>query len=307
MEPNNRGTRDSRAVTAFLYIRRGCGIQGTPTGRVRCISRRWRRRQQPARLAAARECAMTSQPMSVRERHQRGQPPEKVERLEDKGCGSAGMRPRPAQMIDDLAVGAARETLLREGSPQPIAQQPLKGFPVVRLYTLCRVEREAGYRSAERLALRTILFPSSRLERRSARRKPRCSALLMGRGQGQAVNPGIDPEDLEAGRPPRRTLRPRRCSARLPNRRVDQIRSSARQEIGRGTCAETVRTLRTRFNSESDQHDGERRVGPGAQGYPFESGRKGFQNIYPAGLSAALRGVFTETVPPCRQQTGFPP
>jgi hypothetical protein len=30
----------------------------------------------------------------------------------------------------------------------------------VRLYTLCRVEREAGYRSTERLSLQTILFPS---------------------------------------------------------------------------------------------------------------------------------------------------
>ena len=40
------------AVTVFLYIRRGCGIQGAPTGNVRWMSRRWWRRQPLARLAA---------------------------------------------------------------------------------------------------------------------------------------------------------------------------------------------------------------------------------------------------------------
>ena len=84
----------ARAVIAFLYIRRGCGSQGTPTGRVRCLSRRWRRWQQPAHVAAICEDVISHR-MSVRKRHQRGQPSEKVERLEDEGGGPAGMRPPP--------------------------------------------------------------------------------------------------------------------------------------------------------------------------------------------------------------------
>jgi len=149
------------AVTVFLYIRRGCGIQGFLTGRVRCMSRRWWRRQQLARLAAICKYAMISHPVSVRERHQRRQPPEKVERFKDEGGGPACMRPGPAQSINDLSVGPPRETFLRERSPQPVAQQPLQGLPIMRLYTLCRMEREPGYGSTERLSLQAILFPSA--------------------------------------------------------------------------------------------------------------------------------------------------
>ena len=129
------------------------------------MSRRWRR-QQLACLAAICKYAMISHPVSVRERHQRRQPPEKVEWFKDEGCGSAGMRPGPAQSINDLPVGAPGETFLRERSPQTIAQQPLKGLPIIRLYTLCRVEREPGYGSTERLSLQAILLPSFRLEPR---------------------------------------------------------------------------------------------------------------------------------------------
>ena len=60
--------------------------------------------------------------MSVGERHQRGEPPEKVERLKDKGGGPACMRPGPAQSIHDLSIGPPRETFLREWSPQAVAQ-----------------------------------------------------------------------------------------------------------------------------------------------------------------------------------------
>jgi hypothetical protein len=61
----------ARAVTVFLYIRRGCGIQGALTGRVRCMSRRWWRRQQVARLAAVRK----SHDISPRERTERAPAP----------------------------------------------------------------------------------------------------------------------------------------------------------------------------------------------------------------------------------------
>jgi len=54
---------------------------------------------------------MVSHAMSVRKGHQRGQSSEKVERLEDKGGGPAGMRPRPVQMVVNLPVGAAAQTL----------------------------------------------------------------------------------------------------------------------------------------------------------------------------------------------------
>ena len=62
---------------------------------VRCMSRRWWRRQQLARLAAICKWAMISHPVSVRKGHQRRQPSEKVERFKDEGGGPACMRPPP--------------------------------------------------------------------------------------------------------------------------------------------------------------------------------------------------------------------
>jgi hypothetical protein len=49
-----------RGHGGVLYIRRGCGIQGAPTGNARCMPRRWRRRQQPAHLVAICEDAMAA-------------------------------------------------------------------------------------------------------------------------------------------------------------------------------------------------------------------------------------------------------
>jgi hypothetical protein len=52
-------------------------------------------RQQPAHLAAICEYAAISHPMSVWTRHQRREPPEKVERIQNEGGGPASMRPPP--------------------------------------------------------------------------------------------------------------------------------------------------------------------------------------------------------------------
>jgi hypothetical protein len=57
---------------------------------------RWRRRPKPPETAAIGKGAVVSHLMSVRERHQRGEAPQEVERVQDEMGGSLRVRPRPA-------------------------------------------------------------------------------------------------------------------------------------------------------------------------------------------------------------------
>jgi hypothetical protein len=79
-----------------------------------------------------------------------------VERLEHEVCGAPGMRQRPPKPVHVLAVRPARESFLRERSPQAIAAQALQRLAFVRRHALRRVERETGHRSAEGLVPKTV-------------------------------------------------------------------------------------------------------------------------------------------------------
>jgi hypothetical protein len=61
---------------------------------------------------------------------QRRQPPEKIRGFQEKMGGSLRVGPGTPQAIDDLAVGATGETLLGEGSPETVPEQPLKGLTI---------------------------------------------------------------------------------------------------------------------------------------------------------------------------------
>ena len=72
--------------------------------------------------------------------------------------GPLRVGPRPAQPVDNLAVGTPGEALLGEGGAQAVAAKALQRLAVIRLYKLRGVQGEPRDRGAERLALNADLF-----------------------------------------------------------------------------------------------------------------------------------------------------
>lgn len=83
------------------------------------------------RQAWRRAAGVVANRMGVGERDEGSQAAEEVEWLNDQVGGPLGARPRTAQAVDDLAVGASGEALLGEGSAQSVAEKSLQGFPIV--------------------------------------------------------------------------------------------------------------------------------------------------------------------------------
>ena len=127
------------------------------------LARRYRDRpgHDEAAMACVRgEQAVKPHQMSSRARHQRRQPGNKVERLEQDVGGAIAKR--VLQLVDHQAVAVTAKTLTRKSRARHIPAQALELTPLVAPAGNRRIEREAVALGRQRLYRRAPFEASAR-------------------------------------------------------------------------------------------------------------------------------------------------